>query len=133
MSIARGRRSSQQSLQRFCHFRAFPFTEATKRAAYKTVIETSNGQGACAAEVITTSNRSKLAIRLFVFGGAPFVERAFNRLQIFQVGGLNAPNANVSPRIDLPRDEIAWIGLEGGANRLGHRRLSLGGDLRNGC
>jgi hypothetical protein len=80
----------------------------------------------------TTSNRSKLAVRFFVFGGAPFDECAFNGFEMFQVGGLYAPNANLPPRIDLPGDEIPWFGLEGGANRLRHRRLPFGRDFRNG-
>jgi hypothetical protein len=80
----------------------------------------------------STARVHSATVKVNVFGGAPFVERAFNRLQIFQVGGLDATNANHPPRVDLPRDEIPGVALEGGANRLGHGSLPFGRDFRNG-
>src|SRR6266496_1089327 len=100
-------------------------SEMTNAGRFFSACRSVNGNG-----TRTTSNCSKLAIGLLVFGGMPFAQRALYRLQVLDVGRLDPSHGNTPIRLDFPCKQIARLARERGPDFLRDGGLAFGSDLR---
>src|SRR5262245_60089303 len=65
----------------------------------------------------TTSNCSKLAIGLVIFGGMPLTQRSLNGLQVLNIDRINPPHRNAT-LVDVPCKQVAGLAIEGHSDLL---------------